>query len=481
MIIESFFVGGIAHSSHLLGGSRNCAIADPQRDVQAYLDAAEALGMQITHVLVTHLHADFCSGHIELAKRTGAKIVMPVAGNCAFEHVGVAEGDTIELDDVLVRVVETPGHTPEHVSYLAVDRARGPEPVSVFSGDALFVGDVGRPDLFPGMARELAAKLHSSLHGKLLRLPDFCEVYPAHGAGSLCGRSMGAKRSSTIGYERLYNAALQLGHLEQFIDSLTTAMPPSPDHFGRLSDLNRRGPTFVGDLPVIEHLSPRRFAEEMKRHGTLVLDVREYAAFGGMHIPGAYHIDPAGNFGTFAGWILPPDQRILLVADDPADVPDAATGLRRVGLDGAVGYLKGGMSEWANAALPMDTVPQLSAQQLHEMVSGEREMTLLDVRTESEYSGYHIEGAIHTHAPDLRTEHAMLRKDLPTALICGSGRRSTMAAGILKRAGFSQVLNVAGGMTGYTSAGYAPECPVCVLPHGPRFLGGEAAAGEPAA
>jgi glyoxylase-like metal-dependent hydrolase (beta-lactamase superfamily II) len=256
MFIQQFFVPGLAHSSYLLGGASTCAIIDPRRDVQIYLDAAASMGMTITHVLQTHLHADFVSGHLDLAELTGAVIVAPRSADCQFSHKAVAEGDSFRLEDMEIRVLETPGHTPEHITYVVVDHTRGAEPAVIFCGDTLFVGDVGRPDLFPGMALELAAKLYGSLHDKLMTLPPFCEVYPAHGAGSLCGRAMGAKRSSTVGYERLYNAALTIADQQQFIASLTTDMPAAPDHFSRCSDINRRGPALVSTHPVPKPISP---------------------------------------------------------------------------------------------------------------------------------------------------------------------------------------------------------------------------------
>ena len=241
MFVQQFFVKGLAHSSYLLGGTDFCAIVDPQRDVDIYIDAAKAQGMKITHVLETHLHADFISGHMDLADKTGAAICAPKAGNCRFEHVAMAEGDSLQIDNVRIAVLDVAGHTPEHIAFVVTDLERGEEPAAVFCGDTLFVGDVGRPDLFPGKAMELASKLYDNIHGKLLKLPDFCEVYPAHGAGSLCGRAMGAKRTSTIGYERRYNAALQIRDKDAFIASLTTDMPAVPDHFARCSAINGGG------------------------------------------------------------------------------------------------------------------------------------------------------------------------------------------------------------------------------------------------
>jgi len=471
MIVQQFFIRGIAHSSYLLGGRKACAIVDPRRDVQIYLDAARDLNMEITHILETHLHADFISGHLDLAEITGAKIYAPRSGECEFDHVALSEGDIFEIEDLELSVLETPGHTPEHVCYVVADRSRGEEPVSLFSGDTLFVGDVGRPDLFPGRGRELASCLYDSLHEKLLKLPDFCEVYPAHGAGSLCGRSMGAKRTSTIGYERKYNAALQIRDREKFMESLITDMPAAPDHFSRCSAINRDGPALVSSLPALEGLDPQKFSGVANRDNAIVLDTRDYDAFGGQHIPGAYNIDLASNFSTYAGWILPPDKDILLVAYDSEKAQEAVTQLRRVGLDRTVGYLNGSMFVWAMAGLPTGHIGQLSTEELHKMSTGDHEMVLADVRTPTEYDDLHIEGAVNIPFADLRTRYKELDPDAPTVMICGGGQRSSMAASLLKQRGFEHVFNVAGGMTGYSAAGYANECAVCFIPHGSHFLG----------
>ncbi len=477
MIVQQFFVGGIAHSSYLLGGIDTCAIVDPRRDVEIYLDAAKSLDMKVTHILETHLHADFVSGHLDLAEKTGAKIYAPKSGECKFNHVGLAEGDTFELEDMVLNVLETPGHTPEHISYVVTDTSRGNDPVGVFTGDTLFVGDVGRPDLFPGRAKKLASSLYDSLHEKLLKLPDFCEVYPAHGAGSLCGRAMGAKRTSTIGYERKYNTALQIKNREEFIESLTTNMPSVPDHFSRCSDINRNGPVPVGNLSALEQLDPENFnkvvkcqefskeitkncdlktrMEYAKFENTLVLDVRSYESFGGQHIPGSYHIGVSGNFATFAGWILPPNANILLVTENSEQIEEAVVWLRRVGLDRVIGYLDGGMSAWAGAGLATAHVGQLSTEELHKMITSEHEMVLVDVRAPSEYEQLHIERAINIPVAELRTRYEELEPDVLTVLICGIGNRSSIGTSILKQHGFKKVFNAAGGMTGYSAAGYA--------------------------
>ncbi|MHB8122125.1 MAG: MBL fold metallo-hydrolase [Desulfuromonadaceae bacterium] len=471
MFIQQFFVPGLAHSSYLLGGAATCAIIDPRRDVGIYLDAAADMGMKITHILQTHLHADFVSGHLDLAEATGAVIFAPKTGNCEFKHHPVAEGDSFRIDDLEIQVLETPGHTPEHVTYVVIDHARGGEPAGIFCGDTLFVGDVGRPDLFPGMALELAAKLFGSLHDKLMALPPFCEVYPAHGAGSLCGRAMGAKRTSTVGYENLYNSALAINDRQQFITSLTTNMPEAPDHFSRCSEINRRGPALVDTLPAPRPLTPLQFSEIMAGNDMLLLDIRDYSAFGGQHLPGSYHIDIAGNFATFAGWVLPPERKILLVTEQADDAAQAALLLRRVGLDDVAGYLEGGVFEWAKAGFATDHVPQLSAPELNRRVTTGDGFVLVDVRSEGEYEASHVDGALHIPAPMLRTRHAELDPNHDIAVVCSTGHRSSLAASILKRHGFTRVWNVAGGMTGFNAAGFAPECPFCVVPHGPRFLG----------
>ncbi len=469
MLLKHFFVGKIAHSSYLLAGKETCAIIDPQRDVDLYLQAAREQGVEITHIIQTHLHADFVSGHMDLAQKTGATIYAPKSANCAFDHVGVVEGDTIVLEDMELAVLETPGHTPEHVCYVVTDRSRGESPIGAFVGDVLFVGDVGRPDLFPNRAEELAGKLYDSLHEKVLKLPDHCEVYPAHGAGSLCGRSMGAKWRTTIGYERRYNPALQIEDKEAFIRSLTSDMPPAPDHFSRCSAINRQGPTLVSELPILEELRPAQFQERIASPDMIVVDVRSYAAFAGLHVPGSWHLDLSGNFPTFAGWVLPTDKDILLVVDGYEDAQTANLWARRVGVDRIVGYLLGGMVGWVTAGLKIDGIHLISAEDLHDMVVGTQDFVLVDVRAPLEYEDSHIQGAVNIPAPDLRTRYDELDPDHPTCVMCSSGNRSSLAASILKQHGFENVHNVAGGMTGYSTAGYVKHCAVCMNPHGSRY------------
>ena len=479
MLLKHFFTGKIAHSSYILAGNRNCAIIDPRRDIDIYIEEARMMGLRITHIFQTHLHADFVSGHVELAEKTGAKIHVAKSAACTFDHVGLSSGDSVKLEDMIIDVMETPGHTPEHLSFVVTDTSRSGSPVGVFVGDALFVNDVGRPDLFPDIAEQLAAQLFHSLHDKLLKLPDYVEVYPAHGAGSLCGRSLGAKYQTTIGYERRFNPALQISDKAAFVRSLTMGMPAAPDHFGRCSEINRNGSARFADLPVMERLSPRRFLQRMESPKILVMDVRGYQAFAGQHIGRAWHLDLNGNFPTFAGWVLEPDNDILVVADDDLKVAEAALWARRVGLDRITGRLEGGMTSWAASGLRTSRIELLSAEDLHEMIIRHSRFVLLDVRAPAEFEDNHIEGAVNIPVAELRTRHTELNPEEPVVLICSSGSRSSLGASILEQHDFKNLSNVAGGMIGYSAAGYTRECRACVSQFGTRFFDLPSGTGEP--
>ena len=465
MFIQTFFVPGLAHLSYLLGGKGTCAIIDPRRDIEEYLVVAKGMGMRITHILETHLHADFISGHMDLAARTGAEIIVPEAGQCIFPHRPVKEGDEFQIEDMNIRVLDTPGHTPEHITYVVTDRSRGSEPAAIFCGDTLFVGDVGRPDLFPGQAVELAGKLFDSL-SKLKALPDHVLVLPAHGAGSLCGRAMGAMRYSTIGYEKRYNAELQHKTVDAFRVSLLSGMPEAPDHFSRCSDVNRRGPSKLNELEIPKPLSPTE-VNQLVKEGATVLDGRDYLAFGGAHIPGAWNIDMAGNFQTFSGWTLPPDKPVVLVLENDSRAQEAVAMLRRVGFDRIVGWLEGGMHAWSVAGFPSGHVQQISVQELAELSKKKPALMVLDVRGKLEFETLHLDGAVHMQAPDTRKRYTEVPMDQTVYIICNSGHRSSLACSILKQHGVQNAVNVTGGMTAYSAAGMIGACPTCTAPHLP--------------
>ena len=453
MIIHPFFTEKIAHSSYLIEGATCCIVIDPARDVRPYLAYAKQAGLPITHIFETHLHADFVSGHIDLAAQTGATIYAPALADCRYDHVALQEWDEIVVETMVFSVLETPGHTPEGICYVGRLPERGNDPTVVFTGDTLFVGDVGRPDLFPGRSQELAGLLYESLHEKLMKLPDFCEVYPAHGAGSLCGRAMGAKRSSTIGYERNYNPALQIQNKEAFIRSLTEDMPGAPDHFSRCSEINRRGPVPVANLPVLTPLKPSAFTKKAGEDGVIVVDVRAYDAWGGQLVPASLSLDHRMNIATFGGWIIPFDAEVLLVADDESGARMAKERLYQVGVDLVTGYLAGGMLAYPMGGYDTDSVPQINPDVLNRMVQS-GESVLVDVRDVPEFAEGSIEGAYNIPAPDLRTRHTELDPSKAIVLICGTGMRSAMGCSLLKRRGFANVYNGAGGLTGYLKAGY---------------------------
>ena len=469
MLIKHFFVNKIAHSSYILAGSEVCAVIDPKRDIDVYIDEARALGVVITHILHTHLHADFVSGHMDLAEKTGAKIYMAKLAKCTFDHVALSEGDTLESEDIVIKVLETPGHSPDHLSFVVVDTSRGEDPVCVFVGDTLFVGDVGRPDLFPDIAKKLAGKLYDSLFDKILKLPDFCELLPSHGAGSLCGREMGDKWRSTIGYEKKYNTALQIKDKAEFIKSLTQDMPPAPDHFSRCNDINRKGPALISQLPRMKELNAKAFKEMIENENVAVVDSRSYLAFGSQHIPGSWSLDFNGNLPTFAGWVLPIDKDLLVVSDSFKEAEQTNVWLRRVGQDRIVGYLDGGMAGWVTKGYKTNYVTQISAEDLHDMVTGSEKFVLIDVRAPLEFEEGPIERAINIPVADLRERHTELNKEDTFIVICSSGNRSSLGVSILRQHGFKNLYNVAGGMTGYSAAGYSKRCTVCQNPHGSRF------------
>jgi len=455
MIIQQFFIPGIAHSSYIVAGNRTCAVIDPERNIDRYITAAREMGLLITHILETHLHADFVSGHLDLAAATGAEICAPRSGKCVFPHTPLGEGDRVDLEDIRFSVIETAGHTPEHICYVAADTSRGETPVALFSGDTLFVGDVGRPDLFPGRAAELASSLFDNLHTKIMTLPDECEVYPAHGMGSLCGRAMAAKRTSTVGYEKKYNYALLIQDRGEFVDALTSDMPAAPDHFARCSEINRTGPALMENLAKPDPVEPKSFFDRIHGRDTVLLDVRSYPAFSGLHIPGAWHIDLAGNFATQAGWILPPDRDIFLVVDERRHAEEAAIQLHRVGFDSVPGFLQGGLLAWGMAALPIGTIPVIFAKDAHTLIDSGRAV-LIDVRSREEWEAGHAAGSLHIPWHDLRTRHAELDPARQYIVMCRGGQRASIAASILAMHGFTHISNLGGGFTAYQRAGFVP-------------------------
>ena len=333
MYFQQFYLGCLSHASYLIGSGGVAAVIDPQRDVGIYIEDAVRHGLKIAHVIETHLHADFISGHAELAALTGASIYLGAQAGARFPHVPVKDGDELRFGNCVLRFLETPGHTLESISILVTNLDQSPEPTLVLTGDTLFIGDVGRPDLAPNLTpQQLAGMLYDSLQTKLLNLPDAVAVYPAHGAGSLCGRQMSSERSSTIGQQRTGNFALQAKSKEEFVRLLTAELPERPGYFAQDAELNRSGPTPLGDLPIPEGLTPAALLQ-LQSAGALVLDTRTALEFGGAHIPGAIHIPLSGQFASWAGRLIGLDQSLIFVAEDRDAMLEARTRLARVGME----------------------------------------------------------------------------------------------------------------------------------------------------
>jgi hydroxyacylglutathione hydrolase len=463
MLFERFEDSGLSQFSYAVGcpGAGAVAIVDPRRDVDVYETFAADQGVEITHVLETHIHADFASGARELAERTGASLCLSAYDEAekyevAFPHEELEDGSTIEIGSVRIQALHTPGHTPEHLSFLAFDTHRSPEvPEIMLSGDFLFVGSLGRPDLLGEESkRDLARRLFASVREKLASLPDGLEVHPGHGAGSMCGAGMSARPLSTLGFERIANPYLDPGlSAEAFVEKILGSAPPFPPYYRRMKALNSEGPAILGALPGRDPIPIEEF-HALVEAGNVVVDLRDQLAFGGGHIPGALGIGVDGSLSTWAAWVVPYDQPILLVAETPFAVDPAVRALVRVGLDRIRGWLEGGMNAWRQEGLPIATLPQMSIPELAAALERGAAMTVLDVRGDGEWSAGHIEGALHVHGGLLEDRlDEVPRNGRPLAVICGSGYRSTVAASVLKRAGFEDVRNVPGGMRAWRSAG----------------------------
>jgi glyoxylase-like metal-dependent hydrolase (beta-lactamase superfamily II) len=453
MYFKQFYLGCLAQASYMIGSKGEAAVVDPRRDVETYLEEAEREGLAIRHVIETHLHADFVSGHRELAARTGAKIYFGAKAHPGFDHVPVREGDQVVFGDVALRFLETPGHTPESVSILVTDRSKSEEPEAVLTGDTLFIGDVGRPDLLGAKmsAQELAGMLYDSLHEKLLSLPDSVAVYPAHGAGSLCGRNISSETSSTIGQQRRFNYALQPMPREDFIRMMTTDLPEAPAYFSRDVRLNREGAANLSELPEPPGLAPAA-VDEMRRSGAVVLDTRPSAQFGTGHIPGSLNIGLGGQFASWAGALIPAERPIVLVTEDEEHVEEARTRLSRVGLENVAGYLAGGLLAWHESGRPLAATEQISVDELRHRIAQGEAGQLVDVRRPAEWQAGHIAQARNLPLNDLADRARELDRGKPVTAICAGGYRSSIATSLLEQQGCARIINVVGGMTAWNQA-----------------------------
>ena len=451
MYFEQFYLGCLAHASYMLASGGEAVVVDPQRDVELYLKAAAGHGVAIRHIFESHLHADFVSGHKELAARTGAKIYMGAQAGAMFPHVPVHDGFELKFGKASIRVLETPGHTPESICLVVTDEEESSSPWAVLTGDTLFIGDVGRPDLSPRHTpAQLAGLLYDSLHNKLLKLGDEVVVYPAHGAGSLCGKNMRAERSSTIGTERLTNYALQIQSREEFVAQLTSNLPARPEYFLKDAEINRTGAPALSDLPPLRAITPGGL-KAMLDDGEIVLDVRTGDEFAAAHVPGSVNIALSGQFASWAATVLGLAAHPVLIAGSDEQLEEARVRLARVGIEVMDGYLQGGVEAWKQAGLLAATLSQMTVSELNTRLSS-GEVEVLDVRRGPEWEGAHIENATWWPLDNFKIAPPEMDRNASIAVHCKSGYRSMIACSLLQRAGFRNVTNVTGGFDAWQEA-----------------------------
>ena len=442
MFLERIEAKGLAQFSYVLASQGSAVIIDPRRDIDVYADLLAARGWKAVAILETHIHADFASGSRELAAATGAPMYLSAHDegetfHYAFPHRELRDGDEVHVGDLRIVAYHTPGHTPEHLSFLVFEKSRCGQPLALFSGDFVFVGSLGRPDLLGEDAKRLLAhQLYQSVHTRIASLPDFLLIYPGHGAGSLCGANLSDRPLTTLGYERFCNIFMTDQPEGSFVEQILSTVPEFPDYYRRMKALNAAGAPILGKIPGDAELDLPEF-ERLVAAGATVIDLRNPVAFGGGHIPGAMNIGAGGGFGLYAPWVVPPDAPVLFIGDSRNSTEEARRALVRVGVDDLRGQLKGGYNAWAEAHLPIATLPQIKLSEL-----GSR--TLLDVRNPAEFALNHAPGAISMPVGKLAATLPILHT--PLAVICGSGYRSSLVASLLKRAGIEDVANVTGGM-----------------------------------
>jgi hydroxyacylglutathione hydrolase len=460
MILTQYYLGCLAHASYLIGDPDTgiAAVVDPQRDVDQYLADSQRQGLQIRHVFLTHFHADFVAGHLELRDRTGARIYLGRRAQAEYSFVPMAEGDRVECGAARLEVLETPGHSPESISILVYDRRHRDDrtPYAVLTGDTLFIGDVGRPDLRASLgwsATDLAGLLYDSLQKKILALPDDTLVYPAHGAGSLCGKNISTDTVSTIGVQRRYNYALQPMTKETFIGIVTADQPDAPPYFAYDAVLNtKERPTL--DRTLAQVLHPLSLDDVLGRHdqGAQVLDVRDPADFAGAHLRDSINIGLHGQFASWAGTLLDREKPIIIVAT-PGREAEAAMRLGRIGFDHVAGYLAGGMEALEARPDLVRRTERVTAGTLAEDLASSHPPVVLDVRTDGERQTERIAGSRHIPLQHLRERLAEVPSSGSRVIVhCGSGYRSSMAASLLDRHGVRDVADLVGGITAWKAS-----------------------------
>jgi len=431
------------------GDAGQAVVVDPGRDrVNEYLRFARKKGLKIAHILETHTHADHISGNRDLAAASRATIHVHASAGVTFEHEDVREGDTLRVGNVELKIAHTPGHTPDSISVFVIDHSRGPEPWFVLTGDLLFVGAVGRPDLGGATAAE---DIYESLRRVMRPLDDLVEIYPAHGGGSSCGKGMSSKGGSTIGFERRFNPAFRYDDKRAFVDFIMAGIPPKPAAFEKIVAKNK------GLIPLVS-AKPRPFAAREAREalaqGACVLDLREAAEFGEGHVPGSLHVwIESPQFAERVAGMAPAGAALLLMGA-PSDLDRAVTALSRVGVDDIAGFLQWGMVEWRSEGFPIETAPQITVHDLADWREQGRDVVVLDVREPSEWDDGHIEGALHLPMFEAAVRRGEIPTGRPVAIVCAGGLRSSTTLSVLQRHGLAGLHNVAGGMAAWVKAGY---------------------------
>jgi hydroxyacylglutathione hydrolase len=462
VLIRQFSIDGLGHLSTLIADESTglAAVIDPRRDVDIYLAAADASDLRISHVVETHLHNDYVSGGRELAALTGASHVIGAGAELAYEHRPARDGDAFSIGSLRFTVLDTPGHTPEHVAYEVTDRARADEPLLLFTGGSLLVGAVGRTDLLGEKnALPFARSMFRSLHDVILPHEDFVGVYPTHGAGSLCSTGIAATTSSTIGFERRYNRMVQPADVDTFARTLLADQPAFPGYFARMRPTNQAGPRLLGGRVP----DPRPMDVDEVRAavagGARIVDLRQPEAFAVAHIAGSVSIPSGSSFGTWLGWVVDPDRPLVFVLDSADDWDDAIRQALRVGYENVVGHLRGGMSAWAEAGWPIESSGRLTVDELGARLDrgGSEAPFVIDVRQASEYAEGHVPGSVHIGAGSLPDRLRDLPRDRSIATICASGYRSSVGASLLRAAGFEDVSWVASGLPAWRAQGHPVE------------------------
>lgn len=456
MKIEQFFLEGLGHQSYLVAEEESgiAAIIDPRRDIDVYLEAAQRAGVKITHVLETHIHNDYVSGGRELAAKVGVKIIASDLDPLVYADRSVHEGDRVRLGNASFAVLDTPGHTPEHVSYLLFEPGNE-TPTSLFSGGSMLVGNAGRTDLLgPAYTLTLTKQQYASLRRLLDTLPGQVRVYPTHGAGSFCmSTTSSPARATTIAQERLISPAASAKDEEDFIQRQLAGYTVWPAYYQYMHDSNKYGRAILGSIPTPPSLSPQSVQKQMAR-GIRLIDGRPRAAFTREHIPGSYNIELDSQFGTYIGWLLPYNMPILILVEDEDGRREAVVQLIRIGWEEIAGFVDGGISTWKAAAMPLDSFENIDIETLYKRWSQRAGMTVIDVRRDDEWKEGHIPDSLHMHIAELPQHLSEVPGNQPVALICRSGHRAEMAASIIAATGREVIVVGKGGVPDWAERGY---------------------------